>query len=277
MVFLLLAILCSTAISVLMRISTGKAQSNFTMLAVNYFVCALLSAAYAGFDLLPVQTEGFGLTVALGLVSGGLYLGGFVMLQSNTKKNGIVLTSVFMKLGLLVSVTVSVVCFGEIPSWLQITGFILALASILLINLQKGGQNRFGFGLLLLLLLSGGSDAMSKVFANCAPVQLESQYLFYTFLAAFLLCLIPVLANKERPQWTSILFGIGIGIPNFFSAKFLLAALQQLDAVVVYPSFCVGTLLLVTLFGLLVFRERLRPRQWVAVAGILIALLLLNI
>ena len=44
-----------------------------------------------------------------------------------------------------------------------------------------------------------------------------------------------------------------------------------------YPSFSVGTMLLVTLTGVVVFRERLSKVQWVAMGAIVVALILLNI
>lgn len=277
MVYLLLAILSSTAISVLMRFSTKKVRANASMLAISYLVCAVLSAFYADFQLFSPQAEGFAFTVVLGIASGAVYLGGFMMLQANTAKNGIVLTSVFMKLGLLVPIVLSVLCFGETPTWLQVVGFVIAVGAIILINLKKEPGSRFGIGLIALLLLSGSCDAAAKVFTLYGPAQLESQYLFYTFFVAFALCLIPVFANKERPGLPEILFGICIGIPNFFSSKFLLAALAELPAVVVCPSFSAGTLLLVTLTGVAVFREKLRIMQWIAVAAIFAALILLNI
>jgi len=277
MIYLLLAVLSSTAISVLMRLSTGKVRANRSMLVVSYLVCAVLSAVYADFQLFSPQADGFAFTLLLGIASGGVYLGGFMMLQANTRKNGIVLTSVFMKLGLLVPMALSVLCFGETPTWLQITGFVIAVGAIVLINLKKEPGSRFGFGLILLLLLSGSCDAAAKIFSLYGPAQLESQYLFYTFFVAFALCLIPAFYNKEKPGLTELLFGICIGVPNFFSSKFLLAALAQLPAVVVCPSFSAGTLLLITLTGVMAFRERLRAVQWVAVAAIFIALILLNI
>ena len=92
-----------------------------------------------------------------------------------------------------------------------------------------------------------------------------------------LLCLVLVIRKKERPGFREFFYGTLIGIPNFFSAKFLLASLGSLPAVVVYPSFSVGTLLIVTLVGVLLFRERLRKAQWIALAAILAALILLNI
>ena len=68
-----------------------------------------------------------------------------------------------------------------------------------------------------------------------------------------------------------------VGIPNFFSAKFLLGALKDIAAVIVYPVYSVATILVVTVTGVLVFRERLERKQWLALGMILVALVLLNI
>ena len=74
-----------------------------------------------------------------------------------------------------------------------------------------------------------------------------------------------------------MLFGALLGIPNFFSTKFLLMALGDLPAVIVYPTFSVGTILVVTVAGLLLFKEKLGKRQALAMSVILLALMLLNI
>ena len=152
MVALLLAILSSTLIAVIMRLSTGRVTAKGSMLAANYLVCALLSALYMG----TVQT-GQGVSIALGLggLNGALYLASFMAMQHNTEKHGMVLSSVFMKLGLLVPMVLSVAAFREIPTGLQIVGFLLALAAIFVINAGGKGNGRFGISLLLLLLLSG--------------------------------------------------------------------------------------------------------------------------
>ena len=276
MIFLLLAICSSAMISVMMRLSSHKVSGNYSVLAFNYLACSLLGAGYTGFHLLP-QAAGFPLTLVLGLISGVLYLTALVLFQSNTRKRGVVLSSVFMKLGLLVPMAASTLLFGEFPTGVQIAGFVIALGAIVLINLEKGGSSSFGFGLILMLLLSGGADVMAKFFDAWCPQALSGQYLFYTFFTAFVLCLGLVVRGKERPGLKELLYGTLIGVPNFFSAKFLLASLNSLPAVVVYPSFSVGTLLLVTLTGVAVFQERLRRHQWIALAAILAALILLNI
>lgn len=278
MAFLLLAILSSAMISIIMRISSDKVFANLSMLAVNYLVCALLGVVYAEFELVLPAAPGFSVAVWLGLLSGVLYLAGFVLFQRNVRKNGIVLTSVFMKLGLLVPIVMSVLLFREVPTASQIAGFCIAIFAIVLLNLKKDRSGEgFGVGLILMLLMCGGSDAMSKVFEVFCPQTLSDPYLFYTFASAALLCLVLVVRERERPGLRELLFGTLIGIPNFYSAKFLLGALTKLPAVVVYPSFSVATMLIVTLTGVAVFRERLSKLQWVALVAILIALVLLNI
>lgn len=278
MVYLLLAILSSAMIAILMRVSGRWVKGSVSMLAVNYLTCLLLAAAYAGFWVLPMQSPGFSTAMGMGAFNGMVYLAGFMLLQYNTRTNGVVLSSVFMKLGLLVPLVLSIFLFGEIPTALQWVGFVLAVGAIVLINYEKGASSPGSKLLLVLLLLfGGGSDAMSKVFEVYGPSAYADQFLFYTFASAFLLCLGLILGKKERPDKASLLFGVLVGIPNFFSAKFLLMALGQLPAVLVYPTFSVATLLVVTLAGVCLFKERLRTPQWAALAIILASLVLLNV
>lgn len=278
MLFLCLAILSSAAISLIMRVSANKVTAKLSMLSVNYLVCSLLGAAYCGFDLICPQIPGFSTTLWLGILGGVLFLVSFMLLQWNTQRNGIVLSSVFMKLGLLVPITLSVVFFHELPTLVQIIGFCLALVAIVLINTNKEpGKNRFRWALLLLLLLGGGADAMTKVFEVLGPAALSNQFLFYIFAVALVLCIALVIYKKERPGIRELLFGAAIGIPNFFSSKFLLLALKDLPAVVVYPSFSIGTILLTTLVGVIFFKERLQKLQWLALTVIVAALFLLNV
>lgn len=281
MQFLLLAIMCSSTISVAMRLSTDKVKNNYGMLSMNYLACMLLGVLHSGFDkLLPTGADGFAACLGLGLLQGFVYLVAFVLMQRSIRRSGVVLSSVFMKLGLLVPILLSVLCFGELPGAVQIAGFVLALCAIVLINL-RGGESRegkpAGLGLVLLLLAGGSADSMSKIYEELGPAALKDQFLLYTFLFALLLCLVLTKLKGQRIGRNELVYGLLVGVPNYYSSFFLLRALARLDAVIVYPSFSVGTLLAVTLAGVFFFREKLSKLRWLAVAIILVALVLLNI
>ena len=276
MFYLILAILGSSMISILLRISSGKIKEGCSMLTFNYLACTVLGVAYAGFDPGIVHNPGFPRALGLGIFNGILLLGGFILMQSNVRKNGVVLTSIFTKLGLLVPVILSVVLFREMPTAVQIVGFVMAVAAIILINLRRD-TGSFDWSLILLLLVCGSTDAMAKIYEVFGHADLTDPYLLYSFGAAFVLSIGVVFAGKERPGFREFLFGTLIGIPNFLSSKFLLAALKTVPAVVAYPTFSVATLLVITLAGVLAFREKLRNYQWAALGAILIALVMLNV
>ena len=161
---------------------------------------------------------------------------------------------------------------------LALPGFLLAVGAIVLINWRKDIRTAgIPLGLIGLLLLGGGSDAMAKVFEALGQPSHENRFLFFSFATAFLLCIALVIGKREAFTPRSLLFGALIGIPNFFSSKFLLGALSQLRAVVVYPTFSVATILITTACGIVLFKEKLRRSQWIAMGGIIAALVLLNI
>jgi drug/metabolite transporter (DMT)-like permease len=278
MLNLLLAIASSALVSITMRLSGTKIKNNTAMLAVNYIMCAFLAWAYTGFNSWFLSGTGRQATVIMGWINGILYLAGFVLLQRSIRDNGVVLSATFIKLGLLVSMVVSVVFFGERPQVWQWAGFLLAVAAIVLMNYRPGeGKAGNMAGLLLLLLAGGGGDAMSKVFEELGQSFHSGHFLLYTFLVALALCISLCCIRGEKLGKWEVLFGLLIGIPNFFSAKFLLAALKDIAAVIVYPVYSVATILTVTVTGILLFREKLDKRQWIALAMILVALVLLNI
>ena len=275
---LFLAITCSALISIIMRLSNDRVKGTVSMLVMNYLMCLMIAVFCTGVgNLLPDSAE-LPVVLGMGVVNGALYLAGFVLLQMNVKQNGVVLSSIFMKLGLLVPMVLSILLFGEVPSIRQTIGFMIAVAAILVINLERGtSTTKFKVGLILLLLGGGCADAMSKVFEVFGDPAFASQFLLYTFIIAFLLCIGLVLWKKERLGRGEMLFGLMIGVPNYFSAKFLLRALEDVAAVIAYPTYSVGTILVVALVGVLVFRERLSGRQWIGIVLILLALILLNI
>ena len=279
MVYLIMAITSSMLVSVILRVSEKHIRNNTSMLAANYLMCMVLAAICTEtWNLFPVFEQGFPFSVGLGVISGMFYLGSFMLLQWNIRENGVVLSSVFMKLGVLVPTLMSILVFGEIPQAFQVMGMVIAVCAILLINMDgKGEKAKNGWGLVFLLLAGGATDAMSKVFEELGVAALKNQFLLYTFIVAFIMCVLVCKMNGQGLTKEDALFGLLIGVPNYCSARFLLLSMADLPAVIVYPTYSVATIVLVTIVGVAAFKEKLSRRQKTAMMMIFAALILLNI
>jgi len=278
MIYLILAILSSVSVSLLMRLSEQKVKGNLSLLLMNYMMCIILALSFTGFGGITGNESGRGMAIGLGMINGCFYLASFVLFQYNVAKNGVVLSSTFMRLGVLVSMVLSIAVFGERPEILQIIGFLIAVGAILLIQTEKEKTTAsFKAGLLILLLLNGSADAMSKVYDEVGNPLYEEYFLLFTFIFAGILCFIFMLWKKERIGKTEMIYGALIGIPNYFSARFLLKSLAQVPAVIAYPTNSVAVIILISAGGVLFFKEKISRRQMKAMVAILAALVLLNI
>lgn len=280
MINLVLAIVCSAGVSIFMRASEKYCQGSYGILLVNYVVCVLAGLAVTGRNLGQIGGAGTGTAVGFGVVTGILYFGSFVLLQWNVKKNGVILSSTMMKLGVIVPSVLAVVWFGEYPGWNQVIGIVFAIVAILLINLDKGkmtGGKTYMAGLVLLLLGGGLGDSMAKFYDAYGKEELGSFFLMLSFFISGLFSAGLVIRNKEHVTRKEVLFGMLIGIPNYFSACFLLWALSDIPAVIAYPTYSIVAMALIGVAGVLVFGERLSKKQWIAYGIVVLAVGLLNI
>ncbi len=280
MFYLLMAIISSAMVSILMRISEKYVRGNMVMFCANYAACMAVSLIYMVGIRSVAFEAGTEIAVSLGAVTGFLYLAAFVLLQKNINCNGIIFSGAAMKLGgVLVPTMVAVLLFQERMKWLQLAGAVLAVAAIILINIEKGEVNRGGRKqwLVILLLVSGFADTMSNIFDKFGPPVLKNLYLFCTFFAALLIALTLALRRKQQITTADLLCGLLIGIPNYYSARFLLLSFESVPAVVAYPVFSVGTIIVISTAGAVFFHERLSRQKKVALLLILVSLIMLNI
>lgn len=279
MFYLVLAIASSAFVSIFMRISEKHIKNEMGMFMSNYAVCILLSFLFMNRQVDYLADPLAPRMIGLGLVSGILYLVSFIFLKFNMKHNGIVLASTFMKLGVLIPTVMAVIVFHEIPKGTQILGICLALTAIVMIHFEKDSirEGSKKIWLLVLLLVSGLTDAMANVYEQIGSAGIKDGYLFVTFLVAFLLAMIFALRGRDKITKKELFFGMLIGIPNYFSARFLLLALGSVDAVLAYPMYSAATLITITLVGIVFFKEAVSKKKACALGLIVLALCLLNI
>lgn len=292
MIYLILAVLCSASMAVALRLSEEYSSNKYAILMGNYVTCTVVA-----FLLLPekqiIPTAKFLMSasdgasgvkaamttaMAAGVLNGIFFLGTLLLLQYSIRKNGAVLSSAFAKLGIMLPVAASILFLNERPTVLQTAGMSLVVAAILVINLEKGKEGASAkMALLVLFVFSGAGDGMSKVFEHIGERRFDALFLFYTFLTALILCLIPMLREKRRLKAVDFISGIFVGIPNYFSTSLLLAAVTRLPAYLAYPCFSVGTILIVCFVSVLILKDKMTRRQVYGCGMILLALVLLNL
>ncbi len=279
MIYLLLAIASSTLVSVAMRLSEKHIQNNMGMFIANYGICLVLARLFMGSTQLFTTESGIAMAVIQGIFSGFLYLASLFLMERNMHHNGIVLTSAFSKLGVLVPTLMAIVIFRERPEMMQLLGMVVALCAISLIYFEKDAFSQGNKKLLLLatLFVSGMTDSMANIYDKTGSPIFKEHYLFYTFFAALLFAVLMNLKSRKAITMKEVGFGILIGIPNYFSARFLLLALGSVPAVITYPVYSVATIVAISLVGVLFFKESVSRKKKVALGLVMIALVLLNL
>lgn len=278
MIYLILAISCSTAIAATMRATESKRSSAAGFFITNYLVCIALSALYVPKGSVTVAVPGTGLSLSLGAVAGVLYLVSFLAHLRSIEKNGVVLSSIFNRLGIVLPVLISIFIFGEQPGTKQIAGILLAFTAIILINADKGGtgEKKSMAMLFLLFLISGLTECMLNIYDNVGNPALGSTYLLTTFFVAFLSSVVLQAVQKEKILPADILFGALIGIPNYYSSRFMMLALMEVPNVIAYPVYSVSTIVCTGLIGVLIFKEKITAMKAAGFVLVLAALALLQ-
>lgn len=285
MIYLIFAILFSASLALALRISETFSDNRYGILVGNYVTCLVVA-----FVLLPdknIFAAGSRTAVLTGIVNGFLFTGNLVLMQKCIRENGAVLSSAFAKLGIVIPITASILFLGEIPTLFQLVGIVLVIVAIWVINSEGdrgcGRRRRMGSAglLLVLFVVSGMADGMSKVTERIGERRFDALFLFYTFLTALVLTIILAFFEQQRTRRKigkmDFLSGVAVGFPNYFSTSLLLASVSRLPAFIVYPSFSVGTILVVSFVSVLVLGDPISRRQIGGCGIILVALALLNL
>lgn len=277
---LLMRIASSTAITLIMRFSDKKTSNNMAMFMANYAVCSCLSYYYmtgAGTQVFQ-NAEGIGFTIGIGLISGIWYLAAFLFMQWNMRENGVVLSSTFNRLGVLVPTIMAMVVFKESPKMIQIIGIVIALVAIVLMQFEKGGDQGGNkkIWLVVMLLSSGFCDSLTNVYDKLGNPMLKDNYLLYTFFVALLCATALTIREKNKISKWDLFFGFIIGVPNYYSSRFMFEALKTVPAVIAYPVSSVGTILAISVGSVILFKEKVSNQKKFALVLVMAAMALLN-
>jgi len=301
MVFLLLAIICTTSLNVFFKVSESKNSNRYAVTSFNCLSALIISyifilgqkvfdpswfeALFAEFGnsvsssikLSSAASPAFAILLAI--------LGGIVtyiclyILQLSTARNGSAMTITFNKVGVMIPAILSVIFFGEVPRTMQIIGILIAVLSIVMIYFKKEEASIITLKLALFgtLFFGGFLDFISKIYEFYGTEQFQGLFVFYLYFFSTILAFIAMMKKNKKISRSDVVFGLITGIPMQFISQFLLKALTSVPAFIVFPLYSVGAILLVNLINLLFFKEKLSKRQFAAIGMMIVATVLLNL
>lgn len=279
MLFLLVALTCNLIMTFVMKYSESHSGNRYGITVFNYFTGAVMGYFMMKDKNLVIAGSDGVFTLLFAVVNAAFFVSALIVLQGSINKNGAPLTSTFNRMGILIPTIASAFLFREVPSAMQSVGIALAIFAIIYINGggegKKEGRNTL---LLFAAFFTGGAvDLISKLFDEFGRDEFKGRYIFYTFVISFVIATVICLMKNRKITPKDMLMGVMVGIPNQLTALFLLKAVGQLPAYLVYPCYSAGVILAVNVVNMLVFREILSKREYIATGIIAVGLIFINI
>ena len=292
MLYLLLTILFSTSLVLSFKLFERWGIDGFTAIVFNYW-----SALATGIFFFPggnalvfhqvAQAKWFWPAAGLGV----LFILVFTLTGETTKRRGVGVASVAMKLGLVFPVLWAFLWYGEPFSIWKMTGVVMAFCSVLLTSgvLEKvnKAEKQSKWAILLPIFVFAGSGMCDSVaqFAQKKLLRPTDTGLFaavdflFAALSGTLVWLYFVVKGK-KVHFPSVLAGFALGVPNFLSFYYLLTALENLShmgSAVVFMWVNVSVVLMGIITGILFFKEKLTQKQWLGLGIALLAIVLVGL
>jgi drug/metabolite transporter (DMT)-like permease len=271
LIYLLGSILLTSYLTISFKILERFNIPILQAIVVNYFTCVITGSIING--SWPVdKTTLHQPWLIWSLILGSMFIILFNVFGFTTQKLGIAVASVANKLSLVIPFMFSIYLYNEEWTWLKMVGILLALLAVILTcyptrKKESSRQLNKAHYILLPVVLFAGSGLMDTILKYVEQTHLnESNYndfLIAAFITAgligFLIMSLLLVTRKIEFDKRSILAGIAIGIPNYFSIWFLVNVLKQFkgNSSAIIPINNMGIVLLSSFLAWLMFKEKL--------------------
>jgi drug/metabolite transporter (DMT)-like permease len=270
MIYIILCILVNTGLILVFRLFPKFGIDSFQAIVANYFV-----AAFLGFQL---AAQPFNINFILeqdwlfhAIILGLLFVSLFYLISVTTVVFGVSVASVANKMSIVIPVTLAVYLYHESLSNVQIIGIVLAMVAVVMVSYKKSDQSvkittSWHFLLPLILFLGCGSiDALiSYLQKTFTGPQMSNEFILssafmFAAIGGTLSFSTMLLLKKMTWHTKSIITGLFLGVPNFFSMFLVMKSLdsQVLNASTFFPVNNMSIVVLGTLISIVAFKEKL--------------------
>jgi len=282
-IFLIFSVFITSLLFVIFKLFDVYKVNTFQAIVLNYAVALCFGFMHSEISLsvtqIPQQPWFLGATIL-----GFLFITVFLVMGITAQKNGLSVASVAGKMSVVIPVVLGIFLYNESVDFVKVIGIILALVAVYLSSAKSDTAPVKFKNLLfpmLLFLGSGSIDTLLKytedtyVSKGAVPMFLSTIF-GCALLFGIFFSLLQFFNKKVKLEWKTLVGGIALGVPNYYSMEFLLKALQTegLESATIFTINNVSVVVLTTVFALLFFKEKLVKKNWIGIGLAIISILL---
>jgi len=219
---------------------------------------------------------------------GILFIVVFILIARTTQTNGLSVASVATKMSVIIPIIFGLIYYKESLGVLKFIGILFALMAVYFVSVKsKGGLKLSKRDLILPLLVLLGSGIidttikfLEEAYVAENDISIFSATIFFSaaILGIFLL-IYNSFKGKVKIELKNIIGGIALGIPNYFSIFFLVKALRSdlLESSGIFAINNVSIVTLSTIAGIILFKEKLLPKNWLGIALAILSIVLITL
>lgn len=282
MIYLLISICCSVTVAVLLKLAKRYKISIPQAVTWNYLFAICLSFVFfkPSMNGLSSTAPSVPVYLALGILLPVI----FWFLAASVRNIGIVKTDIAQRLSLFIPILAAYFLFGENFSILKLCGLCTGFAAIFftLYKKTKGGQAGNWLYPITVFVGFGAIDTLFKQVALIKTIPYTSS-LVLIFALSFLLSLLYIayqsIIRKQKLEPINFICGCILGFFNFFNILSYLKAHQAMagNPSTVFAAMNIGVIIVGTLAGTLIFKEKLSKLNYWGLGLALTAITLITL
>ena len=279
MIYILISVFFSVFVSVLLKLAKRYEIDIKQAIAWNYSIAGFLTWVIYRPEIPNLTGSIFSVYASLGLLLPSL----FIILALSIRYTGIVKTDIAQRLSLFIPVLSAFFLFGEEQTTIKIIGIAIAfLAIIFSIPWQKSQGEKTGIWIYPVLVFIGMGiiDTLFKQIAKTTDIPFTTSLLI-VFIISFSVSIFYLFYlywfKKLRFTLINLICGWILGIANFGNILFYLKAHQDManQPSIVFSSMNIGVIILGSVLGVFIFKEKLSRLNYVGIVLALISILVL--
>lgn len=288
MIYLLLSIICASAIYAIFKLIGRYKMSTFQAIVANYFVASGFGFWYAHSQGAPVGINGSEPWIWIAMVIGVMFISLFNITAITSQLHGVSVTSIASKMSMVIPAAFFIITDPEEGITMQkFLGIILGIAAVILSSLRKKDETKVPRAWLLPLVLFAGSGCLDLLLAYAEKTYLSTQLDYKAFvpipfalsaIIGTIILSVRLILKKDKLHLKSIAAGLVLGLVNYGSIYFLLRILGSgiLDRSSAIPANNMGIVALSAIVGFAIFKERLSAKNTIGIVLAFTAILLLT-